>query len=630
MQKNKVIIRLLQTKRFILVIIAALLVVGAVAALVEWRTAKGSPAGDLPTFIVKRGPLVISVPESGTIKPREQVILKSEVEGRTTILSLVKEGTAVKKGDVLVELDASSLLDQKIDQQIMVQNAEAAFIKASEDLAVAENQAKSDVDKATLTLEFAKQDLKKYLEGEYPNQLKDTQARITLAQEEITRAQETLKWSTRLYEEKYISQTELQADQLAETKKKLDLELAKNNLGLLQDFTYKRQIAQLTSDVNQAGMALERTQRKARADVIQAQAALKAKESEFGRQQDKLKKTEKNIEKATIKAPVDGEVVYATSVGGGHFRGGMQQAPLDEGQEVTERQDLIYLPTALSVKAEIKVHEANLQKIKLGLPVRVTVDAVPGKTFTGQVGSIAPLPDAESSFFNPDLKVYTTNIYLDSDGNSLRTGMSCRAEIIVEQYEDAIYIPLQAVLRVGRQPTVYVINGKTFAPREVEIGLDNSRMVRIVKGLQENEVVLLSPPLAAATVETVTGKGEPEITPIETGKVEGETVEKSPASQKPAPQGMPEAATGEGGPAPQGTEPPSADQMQKMRERFENMSPEEQQKELEKMKQRLENMSPEEREQMKQRFQGAGGRRQGGRQDQGQNRGQSQQPERNQ
>ena len=626
MQKNKTILRFLRNERFVLVIVAALLAVGAIAALFGWRTAKGSSAGDLPTFIVKRGPLVISVPESGTIKPRDQVILKSEVEGKATILYLIKEGTVVKQKELLVELDASQLLDQKIDQQIMVQNAEAAFIKASEDLAVAENQAKSDVDKATLTLEFAGQDLKKYLEGDYPNKLKDTEAQITFAKAQLTRAQEKLKWSTRLSEEKYISQTELQTDQLDEMKTKLDLDVAQNNLRLLQDYTYKRQVAQFESDVNQAGMALERTQRKARADVVQAQALLKAKESEYGRQQDKLKKTEKNIEKATIRAPVDGVVVYATSVRSGGFRGGMQQAPLDEGQDVVERQELIYLPTALSVKAEIKVHESSLQKIKLGLPVRVTVDAVPGKTFIGQVGSIAPLPDAESSFFNPDLKVYTTNIYLDSDGNSLRTGMSCRAEIIVEQYEDAIYVPVQAVLRVGRQPTVYVVNGKTFAPREVEIGLDNGRMVRIVKGLQENEVVLLSPPLAAATVETVTSKGEPEITPIKTGKVEGETVEKSPASQKPAPQGVPEAATGEGGSPPQGTVLPSADQMQKMRERFESMSPEEQQKELEKMKQRFENMSPEEREQMRQRSQGAGGRRQGGRQGQGQ----SQNPERNQ
>jgi len=60
----------------------------------------------------------------------------------------------------LVELDASGLMDQKIDQQIKVQNAEAAFISARENLAVVENQAQSDMDKAELSYSFAKEDLK--------------------------------------------------------------------------------------------------------------------------------------------------------------------------------------------------------------------------------------------------------------------------------------------------------------------------------------------------------------------------------------------------------------------------------------------------------------------------------------
>jgi HlyD family secretion protein len=71
--------------------------------------------------VVKQGPLRISVTESGTIKAREQVILKSEVEGRTSILSLIPEGTQVKQGDLLVDLDSSQLLDSKIDQEIIVQ-----------------------------------------------------------------------------------------------------------------------------------------------------------------------------------------------------------------------------------------------------------------------------------------------------------------------------------------------------------------------------------------------------------------------------------------------------------------------------------------------------------------------------
>ena len=351
-------------------IVLAVIVVG----LVLWQGSRGNSgdqSAEMPSFVVKRGPLTINVLESGTIKAREQVIIKNEVEGRTSIISLIPEGTRVKKGDLLVELDSSSLLDSKIDQEIRVQNAEASFINATEHLAVAKNQAKSDIDKAELTLEFAGQDLTKYIEGEYPNQLKEAQAKITLAQEELTRVQETLTWSKTLYEEKYISQTELQADELAEKKKILDLELARNNIDLLKNFTYERNIAQLQSDVSQAEMALERTRRKATADVVQAEAELKAREAEYKRQKDKLAKIEEQIEKTSIFAPADGLVIYATSAKSGGWRSNVE--PLDEGQEVRERQELIYLPTASSAKVEVSIHEASLEKVGLGLPAVVTV-----------------------------------------------------------------------------------------------------------------------------------------------------------------------------------------------------------------------------------------------------------------
>ena len=511
--------------------------------------------GEVPTFAVKRGPLTISVTESGTIKARDQVVIKSEVEGRTSIITLIPEGTRVKKGELLVELDASALLDGKIDQEIRVQNAEAAHVSATENFAVVKNQAKSDIDKARLTLEFAKQDRKKYLEGEYPNQLKEAEAKITLAEEELTRAQETLEWSRKLYDEKYISQAELQADELAEKKKAMDLELAKNNRGLLKDFTYKRNLAQLESDVSQAEMAFERTTRKAKADEVQAQADLKAKEAEYQRQKDKLEKTEKQIEKTKIYAPVDGLVIYATSA----QQGRRNVEPLDEGQEVRERQELIYLPTATSAKAEVAIHESSLERIRLALPAIITVDALPGKKFHGTVARIAPLPDAQSMWMNPDLKVYNTDIYLTNNDDNLRTGMSCQAKIIIEQYDDVVYIPVQAVLRVGGETTVYVLNGKKLEPRKVDIGLDNNRMIRIIRGLKEGEVVSLTPPLKSAGVEPASEVIADERISAEEKTVDGKSVEPAP-TQKP----------------PEEVEP--AEEAGKMSERFRNVSTDERKK----------------------------------------------------
>lgn len=596
MQNNKSKMRFLRPKLLALIGIIVLLLIGVVVVAFNHSGSKVELSGDKPTFEVKRGPLRISVTEAGTIQAREQIIIKSEVEGRTTILSLVEEGTRVKGGELLVELDSSQLLDQKIDQQIRVQNAEASFIRARENLAVSENQAQSDVDKAELAFEFAKQDLKKYLEGEYLNERKEMESRITLAKEELQTSEEKLKWSQKLFEKEYISQTELQIDELSTNKKRLDLELAENNLRLLEDFTHPRRLAELESDVKQAEMALERTRRKAKADVVQAEAELRARESEFGRQKDKLQKNEEQIAKTKIYAPADGLVIYATTARTRGWRG--NQEPLDEGQEVHEREELIYLPTASAVKAEVKIHEASLQKVRAGLPVIVTVDALPGKVFTGHVEKIAPLPDAQMVWLNPDLKVYNTEVYLEGEGDYLRTGMSCRAEVIIEEYDDAIYIPVQAVLRVGGEPTVYVLGGKEFEPRGVEVGLDNNRMMRITQGLQPGEIVLLTPPLAHAAVEQQDAdRAISGTSPAETDTARrarqidregGRRPDREEAEQE----------------RPQDEMRPSTEQMRKMRERFENMSAEEREEEMRKMRERFENMSDEEKEEMRKRWMG--------------------------
>lgn len=558
MQTNKSKFNFLRSKLSFLAAIVVVVLIGIVVVAFNGSGPEDVSMGERPGFAVKRGPLRISVTESGTIQAREQIILKSEVEGRTTILFLIDEGTRVKKGELLVELDSSQLLDNKIDQEIRVQNAEAAFIRSRENLAVVQNQAESDIDKAELVLEFAKLDLKKYLEGEYQNQLNEVESRITLAKEELQVAEEKLGWSEKLYEKEYISQTELQSDKLSVERRKLELELSENSLSLLEGFEHPRNLAAKESDVKQAEMALERTNRKAKADVVQAEADLRAKESEFDRQKDKLAKIEEQIEKTRIYAPAEGLVIYATSAKTQHWRG--NEEPLDEGREVREREELIYLPTASAVKAEVKIHEASLEKMKVGLPVRVTVDALAGRTFTGRVAKIAPLPDAQMIWLNPDLKVYNAEIYLDGEGNYLRTGMSCSAEIIIEEYEDAIYIPVQAVIRVGGEPTVYVLEGGEFEPRSVEIGLDNNRMMRIIGGLKEGEVVLLTPPLGSGTVEQ-----EMEVAAMEpTGGEVYETREEKP-TERPRRQRL-------------DMKNLSDEQRKKMRERFENMSDEEKEK----------------------------------------------------
>jgi hypothetical protein len=334
--------------------------------------------------------------------------------------------------------------------------------------------------------------------------------------------------------------------------------------------------------------------RKSRALVIQADADLKAKELEYKRQKDKFDKIEDQLKKAKIYSPTDAMVIYATTARRGGWRD--RREPMDVGVELTERQELFHLPTAQSAMVEVDIHEASLEKVRLGLPVVVTVDALPGQRFLGSVQRIAPLPDPQFMWMNPDLKVYNTDVYLEGNIPSLRTGMSCKVEIIVEQYEDVVYVPVQTVLRVGGESTVFVVKDSSIEGRKVKVGLDNRRMIRIVSGLSEGEHVLMAPPLESATIEPgleMAGSGLSGSSDDLKQRISERLGETNGAEVR-----RPPSIPSEGvGPA---QERPS-------RQGLENLTPEQR----EQMRKRFENMTPEERKKMRQRFQGTGSRRGG-------------------
>ncbi|SDE09606.1 efflux RND transporter periplasmic adaptor subunit [Desulfuromonas thiophila] len=464
----------------------------ALLALLLWPASGRSPV-DPVVVRVKRAPLTINVLASGTIKARDQVVISNSLEGRTTILSLVAEGTQVRAGELLIELDASSLQDRRIDQQIVVQNAEAAFVQARENLEVVKNQARSDVEQARLARRFARDDLAKYQQGEYPAQQQEALARIALAEEELRRAEEKRSWSQVLFDERFLSQTELQADELAAQKARIDLELSRGRLTLLRDFDHPRRLLELKAEVDKTAMALERTERKAAADVVQAEAELLARTTTLERERGKLDKISQEIAKTRVLAPQDGMVIYATSTQAS-WRGAVE--PLAAGQEVRERQELIYLPASGARLVETKIHESDLQQVQVGQRALVRLDALPGQIFAGRVESIAVLPDATSAWLNPDLKLYNTEILLEAESHALRSGMNCQVEILIDQIDKALVLPLQAVLVQEGQALAYQ-PGTPPRPVPVRLGRHNAYQVEIVDGLEAGAAVLLNPPLQA-------------------------------------------------------------------------------------------------------------------------------------
>ena len=143
--------------------------IGPAAGWLSGLTTDNTEAA-LPGPQVKRGPLVINVTQRGNLSARNSEQVRNELEGRTTILSLISEGSRVKAGDIIAELDVSSTEDRKVQQEIAVQNAEAAWIKAQQELEIQESQNFSDIERAKRELRFAENDLDKYRNGDLPQQ----------------------------------------------------------------------------------------------------------------------------------------------------------------------------------------------------------------------------------------------------------------------------------------------------------------------------------------------------------------------------------------------------------------------------------------------------------------------------
>lgn len=491
-----------------------------------------------------RGPLTISVHSTGSIRSSDAVVIKNEVEGSTKVLWIIEEGTQVEAGQKLIELDASAWADEEVEEEIEVETSKADFVNAEQRLEIAKKQGQANIEAAEVAYRLALLDLEKYagisakeyegleegrrfldaalegsilgeinalapqvrtdlqarerfqellaeLRGQYKLELKRALNNILVANAEVERAMDRLKFSVELQKEGYITQSELEADQLDRMRKVLDEDVAAGELELLAEFTYKRTIEELMSAVNQKRFELERAKHEAEANVVDAQAYMTSRKERLIRDEQQLRDIREQLAACVVRAPRAGMVVYGTT--GQDMRDG--QEPLDEGVEVRERQDLFRLPTTGNLVADIKIHESMLEHVDLGLPVRITTNALPDRVFEGRVQKIAVLPDAQSRWLNPDLKVYNTIVEVVGNSGKLRTGMSCKAEIVIDQLEDTLYVPIQCVVRVAGQPVVYVPTETGLRAQPVEVGLDDKRMIQILSGLEEGELVSLSPPL---------------------------------------------------------------------------------------------------------------------------------------
>ncbi|MCX8064099.1 MAG: efflux RND transporter periplasmic adaptor subunit [Candidatus Hydrogenedentes bacterium] len=325
-------------------------------------------------------------------------------------------------------------------------------------------------------------------DGEAQQTLQKYTTDAILAEEDVKLAQKKLEGTKRLFEKAFVTQTDLETDELTLKRKQVALEQANTNKSLYIQYEFPKQAEKLVSAYIQALWKYLRIQKVARSRLAQAEAKLNSAKAQFALESRKKKELEEQIAKCTIRATKPGLVVY----GGGEDR--FMQDRIQEGASVRERQVIITIPDTSVMRVRTKVHESNIKRIKPGQKARIRVDAYPEEELTGTVEKVGVLPNAQNRWLNPDLKVYDTFVVISGTYPWLKPGMTAQVEIVVAELENVLYVPIQSVFNIDGEQACYVQKGDTIELRFVKTGEYNESLIEIKEGLKEGESVLLQSP----------------------------------------------------------------------------------------------------------------------------------------
>ncbi len=465
---------------------------GVILIVLLFSLFKGGSSGEdaLAYYKVDRGDFLVSITEGGTLQAVNEVTVRNEVDGTSRIIFIVPEGTYVKKGDLIVELDTETAEKELNEQMIRYEDDKADFAKSETDLIITRSSVESDIRKAELDVQFAQMDLEKFEQIEKEQEMRNAQIEIITAQESLKLAEERLEWSKKLTEEGFETKSNLDRDALSVTNQSLGLEKAESVKKMLSEFDLAKLEAEYRALKEEALQELDRVKKQGESKINQALTQLEIDRRQLALGTAKLAKMQEQMAATKMYAPQDGLLVYAMS--SSRYS---NESMIEEGATIRQRQAIAKIPDTSQMKVSIKVHESHVNQVRLGQTAFIVLDSLPDNRFRGEVSKIAVLPDAQSRYGNNNLKVYTTEIVITDDLPDVKPGVSARAEIVITNLKDVLTVPIQCVTTVKGKQVCYVKSLGGPKPQPVEIGLFNNKFIEIKSGLESGDRVLLAPPI---------------------------------------------------------------------------------------------------------------------------------------
>ncbi len=424
------------------ILIALVVVVALILSTRGRRNANSS----FQTTPLQRGELTATVGATGSVRAIQSAVLNWQTSGTVAQVN-VQVGDTVKNGDVLAQLDMSTVPQNIIQAQANLVTAQKALQDAYSGTASAQ---------AAINLKDAQDAYKKAYD--YRASLNGKQWIEEVVITYVGGQQvPVIKWHKGYPDAQTIQDAD---NELALKKAQLD-------------------DAQRTYDRLKNGPNAD--------DIAAAQANVDAAQA--------------TLNMARIIAPIDGTVTQASSLPGdlvsatagssGSSAGSAQGSSAASSAGVaTTGQAAFRIDNLSTLLVDVEVSEVDINSVAVGQAATLTLDAIPGKTYHGVVQAVSQAGDNSSGAVN-----FTVTVQLTDADQQVKPAMTAAVNIVVQQVTGQLLVPNRAVRIVNSQRVVYVLeNGR---PKQVQITLGaSSDTMSVLAGgnLKEGDLIILNPP----------------------------------------------------------------------------------------------------------------------------------------
>jgi HlyD family secretion protein len=411
------------------------------------------------TAAASRGDLVISASGSGTLVASQSVDLSFSTRGIVDQLN-VKAGDPVKAGDVLAKLGNTDAL------QAAVANDQLQLLQAKQALNTFQQNGSVALAQAYQSMLTAQQNYNDLLTADQRT------AAQRCSKDENTKLKAALDLATTNLDK--ISRLYTGSDAWINAKNNYDTALANYNYCIAYTPDEK---TNASASVQVAKVTLQQAQTSYNTLVINSGIdpnTLALDQAKVNQAETQLAQDQKNLQGATLTAPVDGVVTFLAAGAG----------------TMVDTSKFITISDLSRPTVQASIDETDLNKFVVGSAANVVFDALPDQTFSGKVTQVNPQLTTSGQY-----QVATGTIQLGADAakalEKFPLGLNSSVTIIYQQAMNAVLVPVQAVRDLGNNKYGVFVEGQgsKLQFKLVQVGLMDSTRAQIVSGLNVGDVV---------------------------------------------------------------------------------------------------------------------------------------------